>query len=147
MRKRFPTLAILATLAFGFGVSGPVGNASAMSAPGAARAVVDVQPAGPVQMVDHRGRYHRDWDRYDRRDWRRYDRHDWRRHERRHYRPRSGFYLEFGTPGPRYAPRRSYGLSGSHVNWCHARYRSYRAWDNTFQPYHGPRRQCVSPYV
>ncbi|MGV3652562.1 MAG: BA14K family protein, partial [Devosia sp.] len=26
------------------------------------------------------------------------------------------------------------------------RYRSYRASDNTFQPYNGPRQQCVSPY-
>ncbi|TIP33596.1 MAG: BA14K family protein, partial [Mesorhizobium sp.] len=30
---------------------------------------------------------------------------------------------------------------------CHDRYRSYRAWDNTFQPYNGPRRQCISPYI
>ncbi len=142
MRKRFPTLAILAILAFGFGVSGPVGSANAMSAPAAARAAVDVQPGtATVQKVDHRGRHHRDWRRYDRRDWHRYD--------RRHYRPRSGFYLHFGTPAPRYAPppRRAYGLPRSHVNWCHARYRSYRSWDNTFQPYNGPRRQCVSPYV
>ena len=34
----------------------------------------------------------------------------------------------------------------AHVDWCHARYRSYRAYDNTFQPYNGPRRQCISPY-
>lgn len=33
-----------------------------------------------------------------------------------------------------------------HVEWCYARYRSYRATDNTFQPYNGPRRQCLSPY-
>lgn len=34
----------------------------------------------------------------------------------------------------------------AHVRWCYDRYRSYRAWDNTFQPYNGPRRQCYSPY-
>ena len=34
----------------------------------------------------------------------------------------------------------------AHVEWCYNRYRSYRASDNTFQPYNGPRRQCVSPY-
>lgn len=34
----------------------------------------------------------------------------------------------------------------AHVQWCYDRYRSYRAWDNTFQPYNGPRRQCYSPY-
>ena len=34
----------------------------------------------------------------------------------------------------------------SHVRWCHDHYRSYRASDNTFQPYNGPRKQCRSPY-
>ncbi len=36
--------------------------------------------------------------------------------------------------------------SSAHVRWCYNRYRSYRTWDNTFQPYNGPRRQCWSPY-
>jgi hypothetical protein len=40
-----------------------------------------------------------------------------------------------------------YGGGGSaHVQWCYDRYRSYRASDNTFQPYNGPRQQCISPY-
>lgn len=30
----------------------------------------------------------------------------------------------------------------SHESRCYARYRSYRAYDNTFQPYNGPRQQC-----
>lgn len=34
----------------------------------------------------------------------------------------------------------------AHVQWCYGHYRSYRASDNTFQPYNGPRRQCHSPY-
>jgi hypothetical protein len=49
---------------------------------------------------------------------------------------------------PRYAApayRRAYG-GNSHVSWCASRYRSYRAYDNTYQPYNGPRRQCNSPY-
>lgn len=33
-----------------------------------------------------------------------------------------------------------------HSEWCANRYRSYRAYDNTYQPNNGPRRQCVSPY-
>jgi hypothetical protein len=41
-------------------------------------------------------------------------------------------------------PVRSYG--NAHVEWCYDRYRSYRAYDNTFQPYNGPRQQCYSPY-
>ncbi|GLS29650.1 BA14K-like protein [Mesorhizobium albiziae] len=34
----------------------------------------------------------------------------------------------------------------AHVRWCYDRYRSYRASDNTYQPYNGPRQQCISPY-
>ncbi len=40
--------------------------------------------------------------------------------------------------------RPAYG--GSHVEWCQNRWRSYRAYDNTYQPNSGPRRICVSPY-
>ena len=44
-------------------------------------------------------------------------------------------------------PRRVYRSIGSaHVQWCYDRYRSYRAYDNTYQPYDGLRRQCYSPY-
>jgi hypothetical protein len=48
-----------------------------------------------------------------------------------------------------YAPRRAYRaarLGSDHVEWCYNRYRSYRAYDNSFQPYNGPRQQCWSPY-
>jgi hypothetical protein len=58
-----------------------------------------------------------------------------------------GYYS--GYYDPYYAPPRYYGApvgGDAHVRWCYARYRSYRAWDNTFQPYVGPRRQCYSPY-
>ena len=37
-------------------------------------------------------------------------------------------------------------LTAAHIDWCYAHYRSYRAYDNTFQPYAGPREQCWSPY-
>lgn len=37
-------------------------------------------------------------------------------------------------------------LPAEHVRWCANRYRSYRVYDNTFQPYNGPRRECRSPY-
>jgi hypothetical protein len=33
-----------------------------------------------------------------------------------------------------------------HHNWCLDRYRSYDGRTDTFQPYNGPRRRCVSPY-
>ena len=48
------------------------------------------------------------------------------------------------TPAPRVIVPR--GLSSAHVEWCYNRYRSYRASDNTFQPYNGPRQPCYSPY-
>lgn len=34
----------------------------------------------------------------------------------------------------------------AHTQWCYDHYRSYRAYDNTYQPYGGPRQQCYSPF-
>jgi hypothetical protein len=75
------------------------------------------------------------------------------RRRRRHYRDRYDDDFEFGLgldyDEPIYRPRykRVYrGGASGHVEWCHARYRSYRAWDNTWQPNYGRRRQCISPY-
>ncbi|RUW19780.1 BA14K family protein [Mesorhizobium sp. M4B.F.Ca.ET.215.01.1.1] len=92
-------------------------------------------------------------------DWR------WRRHHhRRHFRDSDAAILGLGlglglgslyynngyyNNGYYAQPRRIYRtqrLSSAHVQWCYDRYRSYRAWDNTFQPYNGPRQQCWSPY-
>lgn len=75
-----------------------------------------------------------------------------------------GYYEPSYAPGyhvePRYvyaepvhvAPRRAARVhkarqAGAHVGWCSARYRSYDSGSNTFQPNHGPRRACVSPYL
>ena len=67
--------------------------------------------------------------------------------------PYRGFWfppMAFGAYGPRsYAPPpppARYRLPSRHYAYCSNRYRSYRASDNTFQPYHGPRRACRSPY-
>jgi hypothetical protein len=46
-------------------------------------------------------------------------------------------------PAPVY---RTGGLNPRHYEWCAARYRSYDAYSNSFQPYNGPRRTCYSPY-
>ncbi|MDD9909285.1 MAG: BA14K family protein [Ahrensia sp.] len=50
-----------------------------------------------------------------------------------------------------YQPRRHYRSRGvrlrrAHIDWCYNRFRSYRASDNTFQPFNGPRRACRSPH-
>jgi hypothetical protein len=47
---------------------------------------------------------------------------------------------------PRYYYDQPRYYGNSHADWCYSRYRSYRAYDNTFQPYYGPRRQCIGPY-
>lgn len=55
----------------------------------------------------------------------------------------------FPTSSPvtqRYAARDGEGWS-AHVGWCHDRWLSYRASDNSYQPLYGPRRQCRSPYL
>jgi len=51
-----------------------------------------------------------------------------------------------GAMASQAAPRQVYRGNDPHVEWCYARYKSYRASDNTFQPYNGPRRYCNSPY-
>lgn len=157
MKRIFPALAFSGLVALGFALATPSAQASAVSTSGMAAgaiAAADAAKASNVVQVDHIVRRHRYHSR---------DRH-WRRHWRHHHhRPRAGFFFEFGTgrfrygPPPYYAPprivvprhvvpRRAYGLPAAHVRWCYARYRSYRAADNTFQPYHGPRRACRSPY-
>lgn len=47
-----------------------------------------------------------------------------------------------------YRPRVRYERSGldAHQRWCLNRWRSYDIYSDTYQPYNGPRRYCVSPY-
>jgi hypothetical protein len=56
-------------------------------------------------------------------------------------------YYDVPVYRPRVIQRRVYRSGGgAHVEWCYNRYRSYRARDNSFQPYNGPRQRCYSPY-
>jgi hypothetical protein len=101
----------------------------------------------------------------DRRDFRRSvrrdrDRYGWYRGHRgyRSYRPGYRRHGDFWFPAAAFItgaiigsaindrPRVVVRGGNAHVQWCYDRYRSYRASDNTFQPYNGPRRQCNSPY-
>lgn len=96
-------------------------------------------------------------------EYRRGDRYGWYRGHRgyRDYRPGYRRYGDFWFPAAAFIagaaitgaiansqPRTIYRESGgnAHTAWCYNRYRSYRASDNTFQPYNGPRRPCYSPY-
>lgn len=140
------------------GVCGPV--AAAPLAPALNRSAIlpAVAEGGPDTLLVHSRRYSGCY-RYGRCYGRsqlnyRYRNDDWRyrqyRPYRRHYRPYGPqLYLGLGVPTYRYVqPRRYYRqrLGSAHVAWCYDRWRSYRAWDNTYQPYYGPRRQCWSPY-
>lgn len=53
---------------------------------------------------------------------------------------------EMTRPQPQPIYRGRVALPERHVRWCYNKYRSYRASDNSFQPYNGPRRECRSPY-
>ncbi|MBA4777209.1 MULTISPECIES: BA14K family protein [Agrobacterium] len=105
---------------------------------------------------------YREWDRrrhWDGRHMRRppphrngwYNGHRGYRDRRPGYRYHNGYWFPLAAfaagaiiSGAMQQPRPAYG--GSHVAWCQNRWRSYRAYDNTYQPYNGPRRICVSPY-
>lgn len=59
----------------------------------------------------------------------------------------STYRLYYGVrPYYRNYPRMRVSYSRAHFIYCKKRYRSYRASDNSFQPYHGPRKACRSPY-
>lgn len=75
------------------------------------------------------------------------------RHHRRGYREYNGFWFPLAAfaagavvGGAINQPDVRVRGGNAHTSWCYNRYRSYRAYDNTFQPYNGPRRQCYSPY-
>lgn len=160
MKQKLSTIARSGLLALGLSVLAVPATATAlgMAGPTLSGAVEHAASEASVTKVGDR-RYYRGS----------------RRHYRPRYsRPSVGIYMGFGVPGPyyrrpyyprpyyarpyypqRYYVRPSYprpvyrqrvNLSRAHVSWCYNRYRSYRDWDNTFQPYNGPRRVCVSPY-
>jgi hypothetical protein len=154
MRKLFSTLTLAAMLGLGTAgaatASGPAGGLAPAGLAAGADLVTEVRDCGRWGCRDRYqgGRHYRgDSSRTYRRHW---DRNDWRdrNHYRRDYRPSPSFRL-YVQPRviPRYVqPAPVYRLSSAHVAWCHARYRSYRSSDNSWQPYSGPRRSCVSPY-
>lgn len=53
--------------------------------------------------------------------------------------------ISTAAPGPD-LPGAS-GLSDEHVNWCRDRYRSYQQDTNSYTPYGGGSRECVSPFT
>ena len=112
--------------------------------------------AGDVVQVQYRDG--RRWQRgYERRGGNHYyNGHRGYREQRRGYRQYNGFWfppaafiagaIVGGAIANQPPPVRYRPTGNAHVQWCYNRYRSYRASDNTFQPYNGPRQQCYSPY-
>lgn len=70
----------------------------------------------------------------------------YRRHSDGYWYPLAAFAIGSIIGGAMTAPRPAYAMPARHVQWCSARYRTYRAYDNTYVPRAGVRAQCVSPY-
>jgi hypothetical protein len=112
----------------------------------------DVPQASNVEQVQY---YRRHWNRYRYDDdrWRHRDYDDGWRYRRYHRHNNAGAIIGGlaagaiigGIISAQRQPRYYYAGGSYHTRWCYSRYRSYRAYDNTYQPYYGPRRQCVSP--
>lgn len=174
--RKFTQALCAATVAMSFAVASFVpATAAPIVVPNVAttNGVIDVQTRMIIEEMQQPGyrqlrREYRDDRRdyrQDRRDVRRsgfyregggyyYNGHRGYRSPRPGYRNHNGFWFPAGAfiagaiiggalnnPAPVYR-----GTGNAHVQWCHNRWRSYRAYDNTYQPYNGPRQQCYSPY-
>ncbi|AOF89112.1 BA14K family protein [Sinorhizobium sp. RAC02] len=110
---------------------------------------VGASQSSDIQQVQWR-------ERRERRGWHgghrgyRYERHGYRRHSDGWWYPLAAFgagaIIGGAIANDSYSRPRYEGINPRHTDWCYARYRSYRDYDNTFQPNYGGRRQCYSPY-
>lgn len=84
----------------------------------------------------------------------RHKRHGYR-YYRGYYFPHAAFVIQFGRPhyrvekryvAPRRYQPRIIHLSDAHYRYCHGRYKTYRASDNTYAYKVGHRTYCRSPY-
>ncbi|MEJ8475485.1 BA14K family protein [Roseibium algae] len=102
-----------------------------------------------VQVKSRKGYYTRNGERY-------YNGHRGYNKKRKGYRQFNGWWFPSAafSAGPDGSNVKNHGrkvqkhtrLSRKHYAWCEKKYRSYRASDNTFNPYKGPRRACRSPF-
>lgn len=133
---------ILITAAVAAGVS--LGNVAASFAAPAATAIPApvVERDNLVQVHDRRGFYRHNGAPY-------YNGHRGYRHRRPGYRQYNGFWFPAFALGLLLTmpQAQAHGLPPAHYRWCEARYKSYHYWDNSWQPYHGPRKPCISPYI
>lgn len=129
-------------------------SAPALAAPAAPAMSTLVDGNSGIEQVKHR---HKRSGFYTYNGYGYYNGHRGSRRYHRGYRSHNGYWFPafvFGaivgstlaTPQRGYRVVETRGNWSAHVDWCYDRYRSYRQSDNTFQPYHGSRRACVSPY-
>lgn len=164
--KKFLSGLCATTLAASFALASvmPV-NAAPIFVPKAPVAQSDV-----VQVQERRLRRNRNV-RQNRREFRREARQDrrqfrrdgrnayWGRHRgyrnyRRGYREHNGFWFPAAAfitgaivgGALNNSPNVVYRGGSAHVQWCYDRWRSYRDYDNTYQPNYGGRKLCYSPY-
>lgn len=142
-------ISVAVIVALGLGTAAPAAATPAFvpKAPSISSPVVEVH--------DRRFQYRGDFGGYGRHPGREVT-PDWRGHRGYHH-ARPGYRYHDGWWFPPAAFALGAIISGGmappvfsggsrHVDWCYDRYRSYRHWDNTFQPYYGSRRQCISPF-
>ncbi|WP_274626837.1 BA14K family protein [Arvimicrobium flavum] len=157
MTKLKSALCAILALSFAGSTAVPL-SAAPLSAVGAVRDAVNT--GSDVTQIQHRERRdYRERRHYqERRQYR--ERHGWHNGHRgyRHKRPGYRYYNGYWFPGAAFIAGAIVGGAlnndrpgvvrggSAHVRWCYDRWRSYRASDNTYQPYNGPRRQCLSPY-
>jgi Ni/Co efflux regulator RcnB len=138
MRQVSTSLCAAVALSFAIG-----GAAPAMAAP----LLTPATPSASSDVVQIQHRRHRDdrRDRFERRgNQAYYNGHRGYRDRRPGYRQHNGWWF---PPAAFIAGAIiGGGLAKAHVRWCQERWRSYRVSDNSYQPYNGPRRTCVSPY-
>lgn len=123
--------------------------AAAFNAP-----IPGAKPVSNVEQVQYRPQQRdvrRDRDRnrpgfYNGHRGQRQSRPGYRRHSDGFWYPLAAFAAGAIIGGAVNAPRAGQALSQRHVQWCTARYRTYRAYDNTYVPRVGVRAQCRSPY-
>lgn len=150
MRTRVATLAITAAVALtsftpSFAIQMPAAPVTAAANSTDIQQVQWRHGPGPGPYWRHGGYYngYRGYGGY---------RHGYRRYNDGYWYPLAAFGAGAIIGGaiasePRYVePAPSGGINPRHYEWCANRYRSYRAFDNTFQPNNGPRQQCYSPF-
>lgn len=144
--RKILSIACAAAMAVPLGFTAPV---LAQSGPFMGENVITVQSRRGDR--DRRHRFERRGSSYY------YNGHRGYRQHRRGYRQHNGWWfppaafalgaiIGGAINNDRVVVRPGRGYSRAHVQWCYDRWRSYRASDNTYQPYNGPRQQCYSPY-